>query len=211
MAPERSNKFWIPVELKASSLSTEIEDIDFGMNGRLDGELEKSVGCEVAVVGPMLDGYIRHIGQSFKNKLSRNKGTGLYQNAAILFPWQIFSRLIKLSRGYGATVSTTKGKACIKLVTVTFTSEESIRKVWHPRRFESCNLLATIKYKKVPGEDGKPVRVYNGMAKVVVSQNTPITLVYNMKNRSCKSKFYIQRYDQNEVSLDATLQAQLNG
>lgn len=216
MATERSENFWNPVELKTSSfsLSKEINNlnIDFGINGSLDDNLEKSIGCEIAVIGPMLDGFIRKIGKCFSNKLSRSNCTGIQSNAHLYFPWQVFARLVKLSRGYGATISTTRGKKSIKIVTVTFTSEETVRRVWHPRRLQGCNYLAKRKYKKIPGEDGnKQITVYNGIARVVVTQRTPITLVYNMKNQSCVSSFYIQRYDQNEISLDATLQAQLNG
>ena len=41
-------------------------EIDFSMNNILKDNFERNVGCSLVVVGPMIDGYLKHIGVVFK-------------------------------------------------------------------------------------------------------------------------------------------------
>ena len=70
---ERNSDFWYSVEPNAPSSSQWYrEEKDFGMGGCLDNALERNVGCNLVVVGPLLDGFIKRIGKGFKNKLARS-------------------------------------------------------------------------------------------------------------------------------------------
>ena len=101
---ERNRTFWNSVELNAPSSSQWYrEEKDFGMGGNLDNVLKRKVGCNLVVVGPLLDGFINRIGKGFINKLARSKLTGMQHLPSMFFPWQIFIRLV---RGYGGVVTT---------------------------------------------------------------------------------------------------------
>ena len=63
----------------------------------------------------------------------------------------------------------------------------------------------------MPGGDGKKKIVYSGIVKVLVAGRTPVTMTYNIKHQCCTTTFYVQRYNEDDVPLDATLQNQLNG
>ena len=96
---ERNITFWNSVELNAPSLSHwYLQEKDFGMGGSLDNVLERNVGCNLVIVGPLLDGFINRIGKGFTNKLARSKLTGMQHLQSIFFPWQICIRFV---RGYG--------------------------------------------------------------------------------------------------------------
>ena len=118
----------------------------------------------------------------------------------MLFPWQIFIRFV---RGYGGVVTTlSKGKKT-KNIIITILSQDAIRKIWHPYKLNNVNHLARRKFKNIPGEDGKQKIVYSGIVNVVVPGRTPVIMTYNIKHQCCTTTFYVQRYNEDGVPLDA--------
>ena len=192
MAAERDEKIWNSLELKANTHFNG-EETDFSVGNILDDSLERNICCDLVLVGPVLDGYIKRMGKSFQNKLSR-KGTGKQQANLLYFPWQFFSRFSKLAKGYGAEITVKRGRKEIKSISVKFNTQVSAQKIWHPRRMKGgCNYLAHRKFQKVAGS--KDV-VCCGTGRIVVTNNTPLVITYNNKQETCTSSFYIQRYYQ---------------
>ena len=95
------------------------EEKDFGMGSSLDNVLKRNVGCNLVVVGPLLDGFISRIGKAFTNKLARSKFTGMQYLPSMFFPWQIFTRFV---RGYGGVVTTLSRGKKTKNIIITFLS-----------------------------------------------------------------------------------------
>ena len=54
------------------------------------------------------------------------------------------------------------------------------------------------------------VLVFNGIARVLVTEKTPIKLEYHYNTQRVSVTFYIQRYTDQNVAIDATLQYMLN-
>ena len=119
----RNAQFWNLVELQVrTTWKKEIEsvEIDFSMNNSLKDNFERNVGCSLVIVGTMINGYLKHIGMVFKNKLCRSRQTGLLQSSAFYFPWQVYSYLAKLATCYGADILSTK-----KSIDIIITKEET--------------------------------------------------------------------------------------
>ena len=92
-----------------------------------------NLGCNLVVVGPLLDGFISRIGKEFTNKRALSKLTGIQHLPSMFFIWQTFIRFV---RGYGGVVTTlSKGKKTKNIIT-TFLS---IRKIWHPYWLNNVN------------------------------------------------------------------------
>ena len=53
--------------------------------------------------------------------------------------------------------------------------------------------------------------VYSGIVKVVVTGRTPVIMTYNIKHQFCTTTSYVQRYNEDDVPRDATLQNQFIG
>ena len=53
-------------------------------------------------------------------------------------------------------------------------------------------------------------RLFSGIRKVVFTGRTPVIMTNN-KHQCCTTTFYVQRYNEDDVALDATFQNQLNG
>ena len=83
-----------------------------------------NVGCNLVVVGPLLDGFINRIGKGFTNKLARSKLTGMQHLPS--FTWQIFIRFV---RGYGGVVTTLSRGKKTKNIIITFVCQDAIRKI----------------------------------------------------------------------------------
>ena len=147
MATERSANFWNSIEVNVTASSPYKGTKDFSMGGCLDNKLENTVGCELALIGPMLDSFVRKIGKEFVNKLARSKATSIQQSPSIFFPWQIFRSFLKLAAGYGAVIDTRGNKVkSVTSISITFKTEISVRKTWHPRRLGGVNYLAKRKF-----------------------------------------------------------------
>ena len=155
----------------------------------LEWVVERKVGCNVVVVGPLLDGCINRIGKGFTNKLARSKLTSMQHLPSMLFPWQFFIRFVKLVRGYGGVLTTLSGGKKTKNIIISFLSRESIRRIWQPYRLNNVNHLARRKINNMPGEDGKQKIFYSGIGKVVVTGRTPVIMTYNIKHQCCTTTF----------------------
>ena len=116
--------------------------------------------------------------------------------------------IIQLARGYSAVI-TVKIKNSNKVITVTVSSEQCGQKLWHAMRTGS-NHLAKRKVAKVPvpeenGKKKKQKTIYAGISKVVITKQTPTSIIHHSKTQKATTSFYIQRYDKDGFSLDATL------
>ena len=82
--------------------------------------------------------------------------------------------------------------------------------VFNPKRFDGLYYLARRKFKKVIVEDTKAENgkktntVYGGIA------NTPLRFDYLFQKQTLTVRFYIQRYNENDFAIDATVQEMLN-
>jgi hypothetical protein len=67
----------------------------------MDEVLEEITGNKLELVGPMLDGFLREIGQSMSSKLTRSKVTGLMTPISLFMPYSIYRHVWGLVAGYG--------------------------------------------------------------------------------------------------------------
>ena len=214
-ASERGETFWnvSQVEMKFSVERDWIRAVrgarrkpDYGMLN-MDGQLEEVVGNKLELVGPMLDSYLKEIGKSMKNKLSRSKATGLVSPVSLFVPWSVFKHIVVLVGGYSGDVSTSKNH----VHTLTLSKMDSVRKLFSPARFTGETFFAQRHFKKVPSKaGGKPKSVYNGKSQIVVTEGTPLTMSYSTKTERVTVTFYVQRYTDKDFAVDTSLQALMN-
>ena len=112
---ERGKTFWNKtlVEMKFSVEKEWIAEVrklpeqkkpNYGM-GNMDPVLEELTGNKLELVGPMLDSYLREIGQSMCNKLTRSKATGLMSPISLFIPYAMFKHLWVLAIRYHGDMS----------------------------------------------------------------------------------------------------------
>ena len=212
---ERGKKFWNKtlVEMKFSVEKEWIAEVrklpeqkkpNYGM-GNMDPVLEELTGNKLELVGPMLDSYLREIGQSMCNKLTRSKATGLMSPISLFIPYAMFKHLWVLAVGYQGDMSVdNKGN-----ITLLISRRKTATSIWSVARFSGQNFMSKRLFDKVP-VDGRKTFVFNGRADVVVSKNTPIKISYNIKQERAYVTFYVQRYDRGDFAKDAALQKLLN-
>ena len=218
-ASERGEKFWNSSTV-ALKFDVEVDwqkrvrkakgKPNYGM-GLMDALLEEVVGNKIELAGPLIDFYLRQIGQVMKNKLCRSKATGLVNAFTIAIPWAIFRHILVLFRGYGGDVQTKQKGSAIKHY-VTIQSMETAEKLFSPARFSGESMLAYRHFKKAPsttpGE--KQVSVYDGRSIVAITATTPLCLDYNMSKEVVTVSLYVQRYTRDNFVIDSTLQAHMN-
>ena len=122
---ERGDNFWTDEELllkefgkewwkqhKVKDGEKQEEEEKYGMAGTFDSAIEKVFGLKIALVGPMIDGYLKRIGVKIYRKLAGGKRgrTGLAIPITEYIPWQIMNPLTGLLAGYGADVNFVNGK-----------------------------------------------------------------------------------------------------
>ena len=81
--------------------------------------------------------------------------------------------------------------------------------MFSPVRFQGSNYLRKRHFNKIV-KNGKKYSQYSERASVVVTETTPISFEYHLKQEKLTVLFYVQRYDENDFCLDATLQAVFN-
>ncbi|CAB4030281.1 Hypothetical predicted protein, partial [Paramuricea clavata] len=118
--------------------------------------------------------------------------------------YSIFRHVCNIVVGYGGSLSLKKN-----LMLVEITNSNNAGKVFSPVQCKGDNLLRKRHFDKVR-ENGRNIYKYSGRAAVVVTSTTPIIFYYNTKQEKLTILFYVQRYDKDDFSLDATLQALLN-
>ena len=214
-ASERGEKFWNSSTV-ALKFDVEVDwqkrvrkakgKPNYGM-GLMDALLEEVVGNKIELAGPLIDFYLRQIGQVMKNKLCRSKATGLVNAFTIAIPWAIFRHILVV----GGDVQTKQKGSAIKHY-VTIQSMETAEKLFSPARFSGESMLAYRHFKKAPsttpGE--KQVSVYDGRSIVAITATTPLCLDYNMSKEVVTVSLYVQRYTRDNFVIDSTLQAHMN-
>ena len=178
---------------------------NYGMRN-LDPVLEKLTGNKLELVAPMLDGFIREIGNQMSANLGRPRMTGLMTPFELFMPFQIFKQLWAIVQGYGGNAETSKDG---ERVTLKISRPQTAAKIWCPARFSGENFLARRHFERIP-ENGRLIQHYNGKSLVVVTQATPIRMDFSVKHQ-VKTTFYVQRYDRNDFAKDANLQKIMNG
>lgn len=189
-------------------------DKDYSMDGELNQRVEKNIGCKVALVGPMVDKFLKHAAVAMHRKLGRGSLTGLSPPINICVPWQIMRSIASMATSYGADLKVvnkdkTKRKEFEKMLI--WLEENSSKKIFNPSRFDGTNFLAKRKFRRMVNvESGKRELIYAGEARVVVSKYTPIHMEYVHKDSSLRISFYVQRYTNEGFAVDASLQKLMN-
>ena len=110
---------------------------------------------------------------------------------------------MKLIKRYGGKVESKVKKNKEKQFTITMVEQTYCEQVWHPRRCGK-KYLSRRKFKKEPLSPGK--FAYDGYSKVLITRNTPICISYCTRTQKASMTFYVQRYDSEDIPLDAALQ-----
>ena len=211
---ERGSRFWNSnsVEMKFSVEKDWMKSVRFaeskpnyGMRD-LDPVLEELTGNKLELVGPLLDGFLKEIGVLIHAKLGRSRMTGLMSPIVMFMPLQIFKHLWVLTQGYGGSVET---KRNAEKITLKVSRSETADNIWSPARFAEENYLKKRHFEKVP-QEGRVIQIYSGKSVVVVTQATPIEIVFAMKQQRVTITFYVQRYDRNGFAKDSNLQKLMN-
>ena len=82
---EREDKFWntSTVEMKFSLEKVWLKAVRFAKNkpnygmGEMDSLHEEVCGNKLELAGPLIDSYLRELGESLKHKQTRSKATGV--------------------------------------------------------------------------------------------------------------------------------------
>ena len=192
------DKVWIKSVRKAKNKP------NYGM-GEMDSLHEEVCGNKLELSGPLVDSYLRKLGESLKHKQTHSKATGLTNPTTLFIPWMVFRHIMTLARGYGCEVDVSaKGKK----VEILIKKQASARKIFCPSRFSGQNYLHKGKFRKQT--DGK--YHYAGRSSVVVTKNTPITLHYNniMTTNRLTFSAFIKRYTEEDFAIDNQLQKLVN-
>lgn len=109
---EREDLFWntSTVEMKFSVEKVWIKSVrkaknkpNYGM-GEMDSLHEEVCGNKLELSGPLVDSYLRELGESLKQKQTHSKATGLTNPTTLFIPWMVFRHIMTLARGYGCEV-----------------------------------------------------------------------------------------------------------
>jgi hypothetical protein len=166
----------------------------------LNAILEERASYKLEMVGLLIDGYLTEIGKGMFTKLG-------YPEILVSCRQQSCSCRILFSGMFAILLLGTALKKNRMLVEIT--NSDNAGKVFSPVRCKGDNLLRKRHFDKVR-ENGRNIYKYSGRAAVVVTSTTPIIFYYNTKQEKLTILFYVQRYDKDDFSLDATLQSLLN-
>ena len=212
MSSQRENNSWFYLELKLNEVNSiwrklieeDLSLIEF--DDYLCPRVERMAHANLIVSGPMVDLYIKDMGQTMHNRLCRGKVTGLQSSVTFLVPWQVMVYIIRLSKCYGAYVESRCLKAKEKLIPLILSTECCAQKIWNPKR---CGRKFLIKrrYSKSPVTN---TFHYAGCSKVVIAEHSPLVIKYKTKTQKASMSFYVQHYDRTGVGIDAALAAKVN-
>ena len=154
---ECGDKFWMHRELQLSMFEGEWykknvinDNTDYSMSKTLTGDSEKVVGNHLILSGPLVDSYLKQVGNAMSLKLSR-KTTGLATPINVFIPWQVANHILSICTGYGAEVKVIndqKNKNRNKVI-VFIAKEDSAQKIFNPKRFDGTYFLTKRKYSRV--------------------------------------------------------------
>lgn len=180
---------------------------NYGM-GKMDGLLEEVIGNKLELVGPLVDGHLKEIGKAVSQKLRRSKATGLMAPVVQFIPWVLFRHILVLARGYSGEVESLHDGSKHK---VSFTTMDSLEKLFSPSRFSGENFIAHRHFRNVPCRVSKRlISVFDGRSVVVATENTPFKMEYSMKTERVTVTFYVQRYSAEKIPVDTSLQSLMN-
>lgn len=213
---ERGKGFWNPVTVRMKSLVEEpwLEHVranwddfpDLSTGGRLDEEAE-DIGYKLTIVGPLVDFYLKHIGNAIRLRLRRSRRTGLMNDFSTTIPWDLMKYICVLWRNYGGSIDTDQQGKKMVLTAVQF---GTIEKLFSPARFCGENFLKRRHYNKIRQPNKRVVHAFDGRSAVLVSGKTPFTIAFKMDLGIAKISFYRQNYDMNGIAQDLTLQRVVN-
>ena len=109
-----------------------------------------------------------------------------------------------MKQGYGGSAENKNAE----IITLTITKADKAEKIWSSGRFDGENFLKKRHFEKVSSE-GRVLETYSGKS-IVVTQATPVQMVYSMKQQRVTTTFYVQRYDLSGFAKDSTLQKLMN-
>ena len=164
------------------------------------------VGNKLELAGPLVDSFLRELGNSIMAKLCYSKATGLVTPTTFFIPWAIFRHILVLVRGYSGDVHNDHN--CKKFA-VTISKTETIQKLFDQARFSGECMYVYSHFKKVPAKarGKKLISVYNGRSVVVCSESTPLCMDNNMKQQRVAMYFFVQHYTSEGQAVDSSLQA----
>ena len=183
---------------------------DYSAGGRLPGETERVVGSRMFLAGELVDQFLQKVGIAIMEKLCRSKSTGEMQATSQFVLPRVMSSIEAICVGCGVhDVLRLKGKRKKdhpKRIRLFIDSEEVARKIFEPARFDGSNYLAKRSFRK--NSSGK--LEYSGVARVVVTQQTPILFEYVSARRRLTVTCSVQRYNADGTCIDSTLQEKIN-
>ena len=216
---DRGSGFWDPVivQMKAKFEPIWLDAInnaygtpDLSMRGSLDEEVE-DLGYKLLLVGPLVDSYLKNLANGVKRRLRKSHTTGLMNDFSFFVPLDVIKYMIVMWRNYGGQSVTDRKK-----MTFTAKSKSTLEKFLAPSRFDdSCCLrkkhFHKVRQPRAPGRKrGRVEYVPNGHSTVVISENTPFCMQYNVRSGFLSVSFYRQNYNIYGIAEDTTLQAVLN-
>ena len=183
----------------------------FSLGGEVNGDVERVVGSRMYLAGPMIDKTLKLIGVGFMNKLTHSKSTGRLK----IFSNNVFDNVfasveaICIGCGVKKVIRKPGRKKSDPPSQVQFfiDSQDVADKVFSPNRFDGTYYLAKRFFVRGKGATGD---IYSGMARVVVTPNTPIEFSYARSKELLTVSCFIQRYTANDLCIDSSLQLLTN-
>ena len=119
---------------------------DYSMGSEMIADIEKVVGNHLALVGPMLDGYLKEIGSAMHSKLMSSHLPGLAPSIGIYLPWQIMRFVAAVPTSYGGDIKPiaprkSRGNDKGKLIIFLEKEETATTKKLNPPRFNGMNYF----------------------------------------------------------------------
>lgn len=211
---ERSNEFWTSSILAVKSTVERqwIKSVrktqkkpNYGM-GKLNSLHKEICGNKLELSGPLLDSYLLELSQGIKQKLVRSKATGLASPIVLFIPFVVSKHFLPFTNGYGASIKQESTRKKCKRLTIEITKSDTVERIFSTERLSGENVLNHRKFKK----DSTGTFQYHGKSAVVVTKETPITLLYNMDKQRITLICYVQRYDEHDFAVNTQLQALIN-
>ena len=183
---------------------------DYSARGRLNGEGERIIGSRMYLAGEMIDQFMQEVGKGIACKLSRSKATGELQGTSLFVPPRVMMSIEALCVLCGVRdvirIPGKTKKSTPKKMRFFIDTEEVAKKVFEPARFDGTNYLVKRSFRKNSCAES----VFSGVARVVVTQQTPIVFEYIFSKSHLTVTFSVQRYNADGSCIDSSLQEKIN-
>ena len=132
---------------------------NYGMCG-MDSKLEEAIGNKLELAGPLLDCYLREIGNRFSESYHTVRA---------------FRHIMTLLRGYSGDIHTKRDGS---QHFVSITKMDTIKKLFSPARFTGETFFAYRHFNKSKSAEPykKMVSTYDGRSAIVVSELKPFCI-----------------------------------